>query len=612
VTRRYLLLALIVTALVLVVACDANPTPTPAPTATPSEPTPTPAPLPTDTTLPVPPQADALDLVSRYLGLTPAPLSVGTLYPTEALGNSKTFWVLELDGPAMREVSATLQHVGRTALWYIADSQDFDRASLEEAADAFDQRLLPQTLELFAPTLELPGKITILNAVTPGLAGYFSSVDVLPLDAHRFSNERVMMVMNSQDIGSNRYQGTLAHELLHLIHWHVDPTEDTWVSEGLAEFAAGFLNLPKLPHSSYFDNPSLSFSTWPEDTGASIPAYAGASLFFDYLHAQIGLDAISAITAEPLDSVHGLAALLEDTPRDFETFFGDWLAANVARATSGPYAYATPPGSVRIDDLIASPRTIDGAAPQIGGAFIRIDPGNLPFTVRFDGATLTPLLPVAPHSGDRCWWSNRGDGIDSTLTRELDLTGLDRATLRFWAWYAIEDGFDHAYVAASTDAGASWQALAGERTTNDNRIGTSLGPSYTGHSGGWVQEEISLDRYAGQQMLLRFNYITDESINSTGWCIDDISVPEAGFQDDTEQDAGWQSNGFARISRGGIPQNFVLRLISGTGDNAVVTPIALDADNNASFTVDSPLVLVIGGLTHETTQPGDFTVTATR
>ena len=41
------------------------------------------------------------------------------------------------------------------------------------------------------------------------------------------------------------------------------------------------------------------------------------------------------------------------------------------------------------------------------------------------------LLPVTPRSGEACWWSNDGDGIDTTLTRRFDLTGVDTATLRF-------------------------------------------------------------------------------------------------------------------------------------------------------------------------------------
>ena len=609
-----LVLVTLAVALAALTACTPDPTPTPtlAATPTPSSPTPTPAPLPTDFEIPRPPESNWLDLVARYLGKSPAPLTSDTLYRDEPIGTQTSFWVHDVDGPQMREVTATLQHVSDTALWYVSDAINVDSEDLERAADAFDHRVLPEVLRIFAPDLELPGKITIVNARTPGLAGYFSSTDVLPQEAQRFSNERVMMVMSGSDADSERYLGTLAHELQHLIQWHVDPTEETWISEGLAEFAAGFLDLPKLPHDAYFDSPGVSFANWPEEPGKSIPAYAAASLFFSYLHTQTGLDSIHQIVSQPLDSAEGMTAFFASQPLDFASFFGDWLAANVARATDGPYAYDTPPGNVHVDHLVATPGTIQGSAPQLGGLYQRIDPRNLTFQVRFDGTSTTPALPVAPHSGDRCWWGNRGDSIDSTLTREFDLRAIDRATLRFWSWYAIEDGFDRAYVAASTDGGVSWRALEGERTTDDDSLGTSLGPSYTGESGGWVEEQIDLAQYADSVVLIRFNYVTDESINNAGWCIDDISIPELGFADDAELGAGWHSEGFARIPRDGIPQRFVLRTITGTGDNAIVTAIDLDGNNDATFVVNAPLVLVVGGLTHQTTQPGSFTLTATR
>jgi hypothetical protein len=113
-------------------------------------------------------------------------------------------------------------------------------------------------------------------------------------------------------------------------------------------------------------------------------------------------------------------------------------------------------------------------------------------------------------------------------------------------------------------------------------------------------------------VLIRFNYITDESLNTAGWCIDDITVPQVEFADDAESDAGWQAAGFTRIQRDGIPQRFVLRTIVGTDSDANVTAITLDANNDATFVVAGPTVLAVGGLTYQTTQQGRFTITASR
>ena len=569
-THTSLVFGVLFFALSMLIACA------PPPASTPSF---------TSVNIPEAPESNWLNLVARYLGKSPEPLSNDILYPNDAIGTTASFWVLDLDGPKMRQVRATLQHVSQTALWYVSDALEVDAVGLRSAANTFDNRLLPEVQRLFSPGFEMPGKVTILNARTPGLGGYFASDNAQPSSAQRFSNERMMMVMNGSRVGTERYNGTLAHELAHLISWHIDSTEESWVAEGLAEFAADSLKLPSIPYDAYFNNPNVSLSNWPEIPDLAISAYAAASLFFSYLHTRLGIKGIQQIVSQPLNGVDGMNAFFESQTTDFSSFFGDWLAANVARANDGPYAYEPPLSSAVVGDFLSAPGTVSDAAPQLGGRYLRIDPGGTPLQVRFDGASSTPVLPVAPHSGDHCWWGNRGDSISSTLTREFNIQGIANPTLHFWTWYAIEDVFDRAYVAASIDNGTSWQLLEGEHTTNIDPIGTTLGPSYTGASGRWFREQIDLTPYAGGNLLLSFNYVTDQAVSSVGWCIDDIRIPELGFNDDAEVDSGWQAEGFVLIHREGIAQDFVLRIISGSGDNSTVTTIALDNNNDATFRI---------------------------
>ena len=149
-------------------------------------------------------------------------------------------------------------------------------------------------------------------------------------------------------------------------------------------------------------------------------------------------------------------------------------------------------------------------------------------------------------------------------------------------------------------------ALAGRLTASDDPLRTAFGPSYTGTSAGWVREEIDLSRYAGQRVLLRFEYVTDESTNTTGWCIDDIEVPEAGFADDAETDGGWDAEGWVRASRDGIAQRFIVRLVEGSGDLATVSEVELDANNSATFTLSRPTVIVVSPISPATSQTATF------
>ena len=75
-----------------------------------------------------------------------------------------------------------------------------------------------------------------------------------------------------------------------------------------------------------------------------------------------------------------------------------------------------------------------------------------------------------PRSGQGLWWSNRNDVSASSLTHSFDLRGVPRATLSYWTWDAIEDGYDYAYAEVSTD-GQLWTTLSGTGSTGPNPHG---------------------------------------------------------------------------------------------------------------------------------------------
>ncbi|MEX2599184.1 MAG: hypothetical protein WD533_05955, partial [Dehalococcoidia bacterium] len=428
------------------------------------------------------------------------------------------------------------------------------------------------------------------------------------------SNERVGVFM-APSIGSDQYLGTLAHEFQHVIQWLADPTEDTWMNEGLAEFAPRSMGLPSLPFDSYLGNPGVSLRDWPEEVGASLPNYAGGSLFIEYLAHRTGVENAHHLVSQPLDGIAGIDAYLDEIEAGmkFRELFADWLVANLVGASAGEYAYPEPPGAVNGGRTIRNPVSETGQVPQTGGWYARLDPGDSPLTVEFDGRSATALLPVVPYSGEHCWWSNRGDSINSTLTRSFDLTGVSEATLNFWAWHHIEDGWDHGYVSVSTDNGSTWTALEGQHTATNDPMRVTYGPSYTGRTDRWVPEEIDLSPYAGNEILLRFEYVTDEAVNTIGWCVDDIEIPEIGFVDDAEsRNHDWDADGFERITSRGVEQRFIVQLVEGTGNDAQVTRVELDRRNRAVFTVSTPQTLVITALAPKTSQPGVFSYDVTR
>jgi hypothetical protein len=185
--------------------------------------------------------------------------------------------------------------------------------------------------------------------------------------------------------------------------------------------------------------------------------------------------------------------------------------------------------------------------------YVELLPGAQPgaLELRFSGAASGRLFGAEARSGQAQWWGNAADEMETSLTREVDLTGVTQATLRFATWFHIEKDYDYAGVAISTDGGCSWRTLPGTHTTDSNPVGQNLGHSLTGRSGGgatpvWVDETMDLTPFTGNKLQLRFFYVTDQSYHGSGFAVDDIAIPEIGFLDDAEGDAGWESQGFLR------------------------------------------------------------------
>jgi immune inhibitor A len=252
---------------------------------------------------------------------------------------------------------------------------------------------------------------------------------------------------------------------------------------------------------------------------------------------------------------------------------------------------------------------------QYGAHLIHLR-SDSPLTVTFTGSQQASLLDAQPRSGDHFWTSYPADNSQMSLTRAFDLSRVTTATLQFWTWYELEEHWDYMYLTLSPDNGRSWYILETEYTTTDNPQGNSFGPAFTGVSGGgatpiWVQETADLSPFTGQEVLIRFEYVTDEAVHKQGLALDDIAIPELGYFDDVETDDGeWQAAGFVRHANI-LPQTFLARLILLGGQEVQLFPLLLDENQQGEWllplTADfNQAVLIIAGNTPVTRQPATF------
>lgn len=575
------------------------------------------------------PRYDATEAAARLRGVTnvDTPDFAGTL----AVGTQQNLWVSNSASLETFQVPATLLAVGETCYIWIQDDQGVTADAAQRVADMFDTRVYNQVRDLWGseanPGIDGDPRLHILFArnLGPGTGAYFAQRHTYPDAVKSASNEREMFVVSldayrpdSSSIAA--LESVLAHEFQHMIRFNLDGNEDTWLNEGLSTFTEFYLGstAPYRYPDFFLPAPDTQLNTFGLSNVPRAVNYGAGFMFITYFYERFGDEAIRKLSAQTANGLIAVDTVLRDLGvGDADSFFADFALANLIQDASiadGIYDY---PESLPMRPV-----------PVIGQGGLRntwVTSGNQYSTTYYDiafeaGSSVTVsldmpesvrLIPTDAASGSRMWYSNRGDTSNMTLTRAFDLRDVSSATLEFKAWYAIEEFWDYAYVMASTDDGASWNILRTPQTTFENPFGNSQGAGYTGYTSGWIDQSVTLDAYAGQEILLRFEYITDDAVNEPGFALDDVRIDAVGYSSDFEaDDGGWESAGWLLIDNR-LPQQAWVQVVEFTGDDVAITRwLALGSD---SWTLDvdpaaQRVVIAVSPFAPVTTVPVEYTL----
>ena len=531
-------------------------------------------------------------------------------------GREDTFWLIDLPALEVYQRQFQLRLVTPHAYWYVEEGQSIRQGDIQRAADTYEERIYPAVTSTFgkewSPGVDNDPHLHVLNARLPGLAGYYSSADEYPLAVLPFSNQREVIYINSDAVpmGSSGYLEVLAHELQHATQWNADPSEETWFNEGLAELAVTIAGFSQDSIYPYLRSPPTSLVNWPRSPMGSGASYGAASLFMHYLVEHYGdVKDLRPLLREPADGIAGVNAYLQAAGYDatFRDVFRDWVVANLLDEAEGVYSYSDLNVRARVTADIDQPTRMDSQIPQYAVEYVELSSFDGPLRIRFSAPAVTGLLPTTVDSRG-CWWSNSGDSINSTLSRAVNLTGVSQATLEYQVWYSTEESWDYAYLEVSVDGGKTWDILETPHTTPENPVGHSFGMGYTGDSLGWIDESVDLTRYAGQEILIRFQYITDDATNGAGLCVRGIILPEAGLGDSPD---GWRAQGFV-LTDNRVRQDFVVQVIEVAEENRV-TVMQLDETNSGELVVSAPesldrLVVAVAAFAPKTLEEATYTL----
>lgn len=522
--------------------------------------------------------------------------------PNGHVGDEAHFWVYNQDTQMYKRVTAHLILITAHLFQYVEDGEPFNQEALQISAESFENQVYLTSSAAFGNrwSTEKGGNahLTVLNTIALGhnVGGTFSPLDAYPASVIPYSNQRPLVYLNldGEIPGSADYSSTLANEFQHLVDWHENPLTPTWMDNGLATLAQHRNNYSTDGvDQTFLQTADTQLNGSPE---ASLPqaAYRGAGyLFMDYFAEHYGgYGILQKVLADPAAPPANFDDILtqENSPDRFPDVLRKWLVANVIADPSidrGEFGYPDIHLSgVKAQHTVnAYPFTEQDQVHQYAAEYYNL-PGhaskNGQLTIQFTGSPTVRLIGNDPLNSSDEWWGGGDTNIDTTLTRNVDLSSLkgQRATLQFATWFDLVPGHDFAFIEVSTNGGTDWTTLQGPHTAMNNSAGINWGYGYSGISGGgltpsWMQEQVDLTPYAGQKIKLRFEELTDNTPGLQGFALDQIRIPEIHFQDTLTTDNGWTSNGFAR-SHAILPEHYIIQAIVYTNTTILVKNLSVD------------------------------------
>lgn len=189
------------------------------------------------------------------------------------------------------------------------------------------------------------------------IAGFFLSNDQPDPSTGKYSygsNKRDMLYIDSYPgiyHDGTRDPGaplpTLAHEFQHLIHWHYDPNEVTFLNEGCSTNAEVVCGYPMRSPALYFNNTNVPLFTWHSSSDPAVLAdYSRATIYIRYLFEQFGDVFAKDFVENPAEGIAGINSTLAEvgSTLNFNQVFQNWVIANALNDTTvgRQYGYSYP------------------------------------------------------------------------------------------------------------------------------------------------------------------------------------------------------------------------------------------------------------------------------
>lgn len=503
--------------------------------------------------------------------------------PVYEIGDRETF-MLPIDAVGGQGATPVeLRGQTENVLIWVEESANYTRFQAQALAERVDDEILLPLRQLFEYT-EPPGidgdprlMVVIFHEEEFPLFGGFARAHTYPRTLFRDSNQRELVLVNL-DIGGrfllndDEIIDIIAHEHQHVLLHHRDFDEVLWLNEALSSFADYYtpgMEVIVRQAKDFLEAPDTGLRQFYLVDDKSLKYGAGA-LFLVFLAEQYGNDVIRRLHAENADDWLSVEKVLRESPGvSADEVFADWVLANHLQNASIGYGYQSLDAKLIPPQPVATLRNFpalhSGRLPQYSSDYLNVSVrGAHQLSLRLTQAPQAHLIDTAPYEGDFFFYAATAHASASRLTRPFDLRNVREALLEFRLWYNLSKHNEYAYVEVSADAGETWSILQGEHTEGDDDFSRFYHYGYNGKSDGWLQERVDLGYYTGQEILIRFEVMTDAVTNYLGLTIDDLRIDAINFHDGFEShDDAWIAEGWIRTDNR-LPQRTWLQVVQET------------------------------------------------
>ncbi|MDR2510392.1 MAG: hypothetical protein LBC77_07100 [Spirochaetaceae bacterium] len=159
---------------------------------------------------------------------------------------SDEFWASTTDNGSVYKVYADKMVEGESCIIYAERGAKITADVCEDAASEFDMKIHSTIVNNFGTYIDVDenGKVILLlldikDGNTGQIGGYFQPKHMVKGGEYSNGADMLFIDINPQKAGSKEFYSTMAHELVHLIHYSQTtglkrPAKETWINEGLA------------------------------------------------------------------------------------------------------------------------------------------------------------------------------------------------------------------------------------------------------------------------------------------------------------------------------------------------------------------------------------------